>query len=102
MIKENVTEAKEVAKSDPAWLNWYWPIFTVVALLAFAIPEAIGIINEGKGGSYTESIKKWLGVDPSKTSRRVGSTIFIAALVLFTIWFVPHITEWPASWPWES
>jgi hypothetical protein len=98
-VKAEVREAKEVAKADPKWLRWYWPIFTIVAALAFAIPEAVGIISKGKGGTYTEWIKRQIGVDPPKPHKRVTSTIFVVVLGLFAVWFGPHIIT---QWPWES
>lgn len=100
-MKAELKQAKDTAKNDPKWLRWYWPVFTVVALLAFAIPEAVGIIKRGKGGTYTEWIKRAIGVDPPKKTKRVGATLFTVALAVFAVWFGPHITGWPIVWPWE-
>lgn len=98
---QNVRDAAAAPKRDPLWLRtWYWPLYIVVAILGFAIPEAIAIVSKGDGGTKSDKWREWLGVGANNQSKdlRVGWGILAAVLILFAIWFPVHLREW---WPWE-
>lgn len=97
-MKAELSAARQQARDDPAWLRTFWPIWLAVLAVGFAVAETVAIVSPGKGGTLTERIKRWLGVDPPAPRRRAASVAFVVALAGFAIWFGPHIV---ASWPWE-
>lgn len=86
--------------ADPAWLEWFWVGWLVLLAGGFAFAETWAIVSRGRGGTLSEKTRKWLGVDPPRPRRRAALLTFSAALVLFTVWFVPHIVA-RGFWSWE-
>lgn len=102
-VRAELRQAREVARQDdPRWLTVFWPLWLAVLALGFAVAETVGVVSKGKGGTLTERVKLWLGVDPPKPRRRWAAGVFLAALALFAVWFGPHISGWPFTWFWES
>lgn len=83
---------------DPGWLRRWWLFYTVLIALAFAVPETVGIISSGEGGTFTESIQGWLGTGDGAVS--VGWVTLTVLLVGFVVWFPLHIKG--GVWPWEK
>lgn len=82
---------------DPAWLFDYWPAYVAGALLLFALPEAIGIIKPGRGGTLSERTRAWLKVEDLRPSARYW--IFLAVWVALAVWFPLHLLK---RWWWEK
>lgn len=100
-MRRELAEAREQARRDPAWLRTFWPVWLALLALGFAVAETIAIVNPGKGGTLTERVRLWLGVDPPAPRRRGSAGAFAAVLLALAVWLVPHMTDWPWSWPWE-
>ncbi len=66
-----------------------WTIWLLLAAVSFAVLETIGLINRRPGDTLSENTRRWLGTD--RTWRTWGALSFVAALVGFVVWFVPHI-----------
>ena len=77
-------------------MNWslFWAVFTIVPLVVFGIFEYLGRHNH----TYSETIRRWLGVDPPNKRRRWAQVAFVVVLVGFDVWFIPHIllSIWPS------
>jgi hypothetical protein len=68
-----------------------WIIWISVALGMFAILEGVAITNRESGDTLTEVLRKWLGVNPPKASRRVAVGTFASLLVSLVVWLVLHV-----------
>jgi hypothetical protein len=66
-----------------------WAIWLLLAAVSFAVLEIIGLVNRRPGDTLSENTRRWLGTD--RTWRTWGALGFVAALVGFVVWFVPHI-----------
>lgn len=82
--------------------DWVWVGVTgvfVLGLILFAVFEAFALAEHRVQRTYTYAIRRWLGIDPPRRGRRVAAALFAAVLVLFPMWFVPHIIWFPtATW----
>jgi amino acid permease len=76
--------------------SWAWITWIAVALTAFGVLEGVALANRRRGDTLSENIRRWLGIDPPRRSRRIGMAAFATLLVAFVGWFVPHIL---LSWP---
>lgn len=83
-------------KQDPRWLRTYWPVGLALAMLAFAGPEAFGIIADGEGGTLSEWSRDALGT--SQGAATAGWWTLTALLAAFAVWFPLHLRK---KWPWE-
>lgn len=72
----------------PAWM---WIVWLAVAAGGFAILETIALANRRDGDTLSENIRRWLGITPPSTRRRIAVPVFVGALILFLVWFLPHI-----------
>lgn len=70
--------------------RWTWAIWLGIVALSFAILEGVGLAKRKTGDTLSESTRHWLGI---VKGGRLGkkAIAFAAALVLFLIWFIPHI-----------
>lgn len=66
-----------------------WTIWLAVTAVSFAILETAGLLNKKEGDTLSENTRTWIGTE--KTWKTWGALGFVAALVGFVIWFVPHI-----------
>lgn len=87
-----------MSRRDPGWLRRWWPLALVLAALGFAVPEAIALADDGRGGTLSEMSREWLGVAPDGTGGAVGVTVLTLVLAGFAVWFPLHLRRW---WPWE-
>lgn len=78
------------AVPDSAWIA-----LLAAAAGVFAVLETIALANRHEGDTLSEAIRRWLGVTPSRAGRRVSVGLFVAGLLGFVAWFVPHIV---AGW----
>lgn len=70
---------------------WVWIAWVIVSLGGFALLETIALINRRRGDTLSENIRRWLGIDPPNPIARIGIPAFAAVLIIFVIWFIPHI-----------
>ena len=56
--------------------EWMWIAWLAVAAGGFAV---------------LETIRAWLGITPPSVQRRIAVPVFVTVLVLFVVWFIPHI-----------
>lgn len=70
---------------------WVWIAWLVVCLGGFAVLETLALINRRRGDTLSENIRRWLGIDPPNPVARIGIPAFVGVLVIFLIWFIPHI-----------
>ncbi|MFG1602859.1 hypothetical protein [Actinoplanes sp. NPDC049265] len=57
--------------------------------MTFAVLEGIALVRRAPGDTLSENTRHWLGTD--RTWKTGGALGFVAALVGFIVWFVPHI-----------
>jgi hypothetical protein len=85
-------------------VNWTWVWVGVSAVFAlglalFAVFEGLALRQGKVRRTYTYAIRRWLGIEPPRRRRRLAGAVFAAVLVLFPVWFVPHILWFPtATW----
>lgn len=84
-------------RRDPGWLRHWWPLYLVLVALAFAIPETVGVVSSGEGGTLTEMTQEWLGVDEGATT--VGWVVLTVLIAGFAVWFPIHLRS---GWWWEK
>jgi hypothetical protein len=70
---------------------WAWITWAVVSLASFTVLEAIALLNGRSPDTLSEYLRRWLGVDPPSRARRIGVPLFLAVVLGFVAWFVPHI-----------
>lgn len=68
---------------DGIWIAWL--AFTA---LSFGLLEWL---TWRKHATLSETLRRWLGIDPPKPWRRASVVIFTSAMLAFVGWFVPHI-----------
>jgi hypothetical protein len=71
--------------------SWVWIVWLIISLGGFAILETISLANRKRGDTLSENTRRWLGIDPPNPVARIGIPLFVAVLVIFVIWFIPHI-----------
>jgi len=77
-------------------VSWplFWALFTLIPLAVFGVAEWIG----RRGNTFSETIRRWLGVDRHPWYTRWAAWAFASVLIGFVGWFVPHIllSIWPS------
>lgn len=71
--------------------EWAWIAWLALAGGGFTILETIALANRRDGDTLSENIRRWLGITPPNARRRVTVPVFAAVLILFVVWFIPHI-----------
>lgn len=71
---------------NTVWLAW----MTLVAV-SFAILEGAAIMSRRTGDTLSETIRRWLGIEPGRPVRRIAVPAFVVVLIGFVAWFLPHI-----------
>jgi hypothetical protein len=87
--------------TDPGWLTLFWTIWLILLAGGFVAAETVALVSRGRGGTLTEFTKRQLGVSPPRPRRKWTVATFTAALVVLTVFLVPHMTYWPWRWFWE-
>ena len=80
-------------------MNWTvtWAIWLVVVAGSFAVLEGLALRDSRTGDTLSENTRRWLGIEPAHRIRRVAVPAFVAVLVGFVVWFIPHIV---VRWGW--
>ncbi|MGH3388216.1 MAG: hypothetical protein ACRDOO_04995 [Actinomadura sp.] len=72
--------------------TWAWIIWVAVTVVSFAVLEALAILNgPAHRDTLSDNIRRLIGVDPPSRARLVGIPLFLAVLLGFVAWFIPHI-----------
>ncbi|MEV0616176.1 hypothetical protein AB0I81_22875 [Nonomuraea sp. NPDC050404] len=71
--------------------EWMWIAWLAIAAGGFAVLETVALINRRRGDTLSENIRRWLGITPPSVQRRIAVPVFVAVLVAFICWFLPHI-----------
>jgi hypothetical protein len=71
--------------------EWAWITWLAIAAGGFAVLETVALANRRKGDTLSERTRAWLGITPPNARRRVAVPVFAAVLILFVVWFLPHI-----------
>lgn len=87
-----------MSRQDPGWLRRWWPFYVALALLAFAVPEAVALASPGDGGTLSEMTREWLGINPDGTGGTIGWIAMTTVVAGFALWWAGHLRKW---WPWE-
>lgn len=66
-----------------------WIVWIALAAGSFAVLETIGLVKPKTGDTLSENTRHWLGTD--RTWKTWGAGGFVAALIAFVVWFIPHI-----------
>lgn len=66
-----------------------WAIWLVVVAASFAILEGIALVKRKPGDTLSENTRRWIRTD--KGWKSAGPLAFMAALIAFVVWFLPHI-----------
>jgi NADH:ubiquinone oxidoreductase subunit 3 (subunit A) len=81
-------------------MDTFWALFVDVGmsalLLTFGVGETYALATGRQ--SFTEWIRVQLGITPRSRRRLWAPMVFVVVLVLFNVWFIPHILD---LWPWE-
>lgn len=64
-----------------------WTILWIAWILMFAGIELVAVINDSRGDTLSEHLRKWFCVDT-----HVGRTVWLIVSGVFFAWFVVHIT----------
>lgn len=67
-----------------------WAAWLFLVALSFALLEGLALIKKAEGDTLSENTRHWLGIRAGKW-RTAGAFGFIAVLVGFVVWFIPHI-----------
>lgn len=81
----------EVGRSVVEIPGWAWILWGSVSLTTFLVLEVIALTNERTGDTLSENIRRWLGITPPSPVRQVAVPVFVAVLLGFVAWFLPHI-----------
>jgi hypothetical protein len=84
------------AGADPAWLDWFWPAWLALLAGGFAFAETWALVSRGRGGTLSEKLRRWLGLDPPRPGRRWAFVVVTVALVGVAVWLPGHLAGW---WP---
>lgn len=71
--------------------DWAWIAWGATSFVSFLVLELVALQNHKYGDTLSENIRRWLGMDPPNSRRQIAVPAFVALLVGFVIWFVPHI-----------
>ncbi|MGP4092952.1 hypothetical protein [Nonomuraea sp. KM90] len=71
--------------------EWMWIVWLITAAAGFAVLETIALANRRDGDTLSENIRRWLGITPPSLHRRISVPVFVGVLILFVVWFLPHI-----------
>lgn len=73
-------------------MNWStaWIIWLTVTAFSFGVLEWVTFRRHE---TLSENVRRWLGIEPRKPWRRIGLPAFIAVMLGFTAWFIPHIVN---------
>ncbi|MFY1688165.1 hypothetical protein [Plantactinospora sp. WMMB782] len=66
-----------------------WKIWLFLAAVSFAVLEGISLVQRKPGDTLSENTRRWIRTD--KGWKSAGPIAFMAALVAFVVWFIPHI-----------
>lgn len=69
----------------------FWTWFTILVPLAFGVWETAAIVGGHREWTFTYKIRTWLGIEHPKPWRIPASIAFAVGMIVFTVWFVPHI-----------
>lgn len=84
-------------RRDPSWLRTYWPLLFLAGIpLLFGLPEGIGIVAPGVGGTASEWTRDVLGVADGSPTARFWA--FLAGWTALAVWYPVHLLK---LWPWE-
>jgi hypothetical protein len=82
----NGTEQKQVKHGIWATI---WAVWLVIVAVSFAVLETIALVRKADGDTLSENTRTWIGV--RRGWKSAGVLGFMAVLVGFVIWFIPHI-----------
>ncbi|MEV4474657.1 hypothetical protein [Nonomuraea sp. NPDC049504] len=71
--------------------SWAWMVWAALSVGSFLILEFAALANTRENDTLSENLRRWLGLDPPRPVRKILAPLFIAGLVGFVVWFVPHI-----------
>jgi Na+/proline symporter len=73
-------------RPQPGWIYYWLGVTVFVIFVLFAIPEAIALMNDDAGDTYSEVLSYYFqDIIPA------GKWIFAIGMTVFFVWFVPHI-----------
>lgn len=75
-------------KQHGPW-NKIWGVWVAVVAVSFAILEGIALVRKKEGDTLSENTRTWIRTD--KGWKSAGPLAFMAALLAFVVWFIPHI-----------
>jgi hypothetical protein len=87
--------------TDPGWLTWFWAAWLALLTVGFVFAQTVALLDPGRGGTLSEWTRRQLGVSPPRPRRKWTVAAFTTALVLLTVWIIPHMTHFPARWFFE-
>lgn len=67
-----------------------WIVWLVTVAVTFSLMEWVTV---RKHETLSENLRRWLGVEPRRSIRRVGIPAFIAVVLGTAAWFIPHIVN---------
>lgn len=71
--------------------NWerVWAAWLGLVALSFALLEGVALVKREDGDTLSENTRRWIRTE--HTWRSWGALGFVAGLVGFVVWFLPHI-----------
>jgi Na+/H+ antiporter NhaC len=78
--------------------DYIWAGFLTAVMLIGAILEWLGYIS-GKNGTLSDTLRRWLGIDPVQHYRNMAVPLFISGVIAIVVWLSLHLIS---SWfPWK-
>lgn len=69
------------------WACW----LGIMVLGTFGLLEGAALKSKKSGDTFSETLRRWLGVNPPRWYRWIGVTAFAVIFGGFSIWFFGHI-----------
>jgi len=71
--------------------SWAWILWGAVSFISFLALEVIALTSKPDTDTLSAFLRRALGVDPAQPIRQVTIPLFVATIVGFIAWSVPHI-----------
>lgn len=71
--------------------NLVWALWLGGLLAFFGVAEGLSLANKLPGDTFSETLRRWLGLEPRKPWRQWGMLAFTVLFGGFAVWFEAHI-----------
>ena len=69
------------------WACW----LGIMVLGTFGLLEGSALVSKKSGDTFSETLRRWLGITPRRWWRPIGMISFLVIFGGFSVWFLGHI-----------